>query len=55
MDIKGALGKIAQRQDFAPDLRRGPHVHAPCGLRDNQQFGFGINLAAHDELLQIAT
>ena len=49
----GAAG-IAQLQQFAPDLGGRAHVHAPGGLRDQQHLGLGFDLAAHDELLQVA-
>ena len=35
-------------------MRRRAHVHAPGGLRDDEQRGLGVYLAAHDEFLQIA-
>ena len=45
---------VAQRQQLAADLRRGADVHAPGRLRDDQQLRVGVDLAADDELLQVA-
>ena len=45
---------VAQLQDGAAYLRGRPHVHPPGGLGDDEQRGPGIDLAAHDEFLQVA-
>ena len=49
----GATG-VTQRQQSATDLRRCTDIHAPSGLRDDQQFGRSVDFAANDVLLQIA-
>jgi hypothetical protein len=46
--------RVAQLQDFAANLRGSTHVNTPGGLRDDEQLGLGFDLAAHDELLQVA-
>ena len=53
-DHQHGATRIPQSKQLAPYLRRCPHINPPSGLRNNQQYGFGINFAAHDELLQIA-
>ncbi len=45
---------IAQRQQLAADLRRGADVDAPGRLGDDQHLRIGVDLAADDELLQVA-
>src|SRR6185369_17225099 len=45
---------VAQREQLAPDLRRGADVDAPGRLRDDEQLRLGVDLAADDELLQVA-
>ena len=46
--------RVAQRQDLAADLRRSAHVHTPGGLAHDQELRLGLDLAADDELLQVA-
>src|SRR5664280_2895166 len=53
-DDEHGAAVVAQRQQLAPDLRRGPDVDAPGRLRADQQLRVGIDLAADDELLQVA-
>jgi len=45
---------VAQGQDLGADLGGGADVDSPGGLRDHQQSGLGVDLAADDELLQVA-
>jgi len=54
-DHQHRTARAGQAQQLATYLRGGPHVNAPGRLRDDQQFRPGINLAAHDEFLQVAT
>src|SRR5256885_2861199 len=49
----GAAG-IAQLQQLAADLSGGADVDAPRRLRDDQQLRIRVDLAADDELLQVA-
>ena len=46
-----AAGKV---DDRLADGRRGARVDAPGRLADDQRLGALQNLAAHDELLQVA-
>ena len=52
-DEDGAAG-VAQREQLAADLRRRADVDAPGRLRDDEQLRAGVDLAADDELLQVA-
>jgi len=42
------------REQLAADLRGGADVDAPGRLRDDQQLGVGVDLAADQEFLQIS-
>jgi hypothetical protein len=53
-DHQQRAARVAQLEQLAADLRGGADVHAPGGLRDDQQLRVGIDLAADDELLQVA-
>jgi hypothetical protein len=53
-DDKHGTAVVAQLQQRAADLRRGADVDAPGRLRDDQQLRVGVDLAADDELLQVA-
>ena len=52
-DQQRAAG-VAQREQFAADQRRGADIDAPGRLRDDQQLRLRVDLAADDELLQVA-
>src|SRR6186997_263810 len=45
---------VAQGEQLAADLRRRADVDAPRRLRDDEEPGLGVDLAADDELLQVA-
>ena len=45
---------VTQFENFATNLRRRAHIHAPGRLRHDEHFRFGADLAPNDELLQIA-
>src|SRR6185369_13372200 len=45
---------VAQREQFAPDLCRGADVDTPGRLRNDEELGLCVDLAADDELLQVA-
>src|SRR5450755_4643623 len=53
-DDEHGAAVVAQRQQFAADLRRRADIDAPGRLRDDEQLRVGVDLAADDELLQVA-
>src|SRR5262245_56480806 len=46
---------LLELQELGSDLCRGAHVDAPRGLSDDEHLGVRIQLATHDELLEVAT
>ena len=53
-DHQHRAARIAQGQHRAANLRGCAHVHAPGGLRDDEQAGLGVDFPPHNEFLQIA-
>ena len=54
-DYQHRATRFAQGQQLTANLRRCAHIHAPGGLRNDQQLRLGIHLAPDNKFLQIAT